>query len=217
MQDKLSRRGSIDILFYFGLFLGKLNDRFIRAYFYAHAAVLTGVRIDDCMVVNDMDRVKLTGLFTFAAGNTAGSTLFTGLGAFVTVAAGYIDSALFRDQCDQLVWTDLGTGSTACAVHTVDPGDSVYNADRVKVAGVLTVAETDATVHAGPVTAVDRFVGFTGRHALVIQDLMCLFSEAAASDDRSLRFGRVNFESHDAAERSRAGRAAYGAGCQLRS
>ena len=107
------------------------------------------------MVVNDMDRVKLTGLFTFAAGNTAGSTLIAGLGAFVTVAAGYINCALFRDQCDQLVRTDLSTGSTACAVHTVDPGDTVHNADRVKVAGILTVAETNTTVHAGSVAAVD--------------------------------------------------------------
>lgn len=204
-----------DVLLDLALCSGELDDSLVRADLNAHSAVLACVEIDNSVIVDNVDGVELAGLFAFAAGYAAGCALLACLCSLVCGAAGYVYEAVLRNQLYDAVRACPCAGSAACAVVPVYPGNAVYDADSVELAGSYAVAEAYAAVHAGTVAAVDRLVGLTCRNTLVFEDLICLAVIAAALYKRYFRLGSGYLDAHDLAELSRAGRTAYSAGCEV--
>lgn len=179
-----------------------------RTFLSAHAAIFTFYRVDHSVIVFDLDCVKLASLFTLLAADAAGLTGLSRDGSFVGGTACDVSQAAFGNHFDQIVWTCFGTCFAADAVVSVHPCDTVYDADRVEIAGGHAIAKTKAAVAAGADAAVKRFDRFTGRNALIFENLICFRIVTAAHNDSVLSFTGIGLDAHDRGESRTYGRAA---------
>lgn len=132
----------------------QLDDRLSRADLLAETAVLALMSIDDSVVVLHLDSFELAGFLALLAADASGLAGFLCSTALVAGTASYIYYVLLRNHVDNLGRARRCTGTASYTVVSVDPGNSVNNADGIEVTCLYTIAHAQAAVLAGTVTVV---------------------------------------------------------------
>ena len=148
--------------------LGEYVDDLLGALLRAQTAVLALVRVDDGVVVDDVDGIELALLLAELAADAAGGAGLGGVLALVGGVAAYVDALDVGYDVDDLLWADACAHAAAYADFSVDSGKAVADLDGTVGAGPLAVAEAYASVLAYARASEEAFDSGAGLKTLVI-------------------------------------------------
>ena len=120
---------------------------------------------------------------------------------------------LLRYELDDLLRANAYARAASHAVFSVDSCNTVYNADCVELANVSTVAESDASEHAGIRGSEPSLCALAGLHALPIKDCAGSFACTVAHYLCYLRLCRACRSSEDLGDLCRNSSSARGTLC----
>ena len=148
--------------------LGEYVDDLLGALLCAKSAVLALVRVDNSVVVDDVDSVELAFLLAQLAADAAGGAGLCCVLALVCGVAADIDALYIGDDVDDLLRADACAHAAAYAYFSVDPCKTVADLDGAVGAGLLAVAEAYAAVLAYAGTSEEAFYSSAGLKTLIV-------------------------------------------------
>ena len=108
-----------------------------------------------------------------------------------------------------MVRAGLHAGFTANTLFSVDLCNSIYHADRVKLAGICTVSHAQAAIRACPVTTIEHLGRFTGVDTIQLFDLSRCLQRTFTHNHGDLRIYISACNTHDLSDLRRYSCTAY--------
>ena len=157
-----------------------------RTFSHAYAAVGTKLWIDMRQVIRNCDRTGRTSFFALFTANTANLTDFSSL--YTLVVTGTADEYLAgrRNHVNQMIGAFPSAHAASYTFTLIYYGDSVYNMDRVVLAGFHAVAKSQASVRTADPPLIKRVTGRAGFYPFVVHDVIGGIAVTATFNDREL-------------------------------